>query len=128
MGPISHAFVRSIGDFARREGVEIGAFAKGERKDEVTKQRLLGFSAPEGVLYIGKAQEKFASFRVSKKFSARTGKAFPWLSRGTVLCNHYYFSLLSGKTFVHCKYSAYPSQDKSTCKRLAEAPIEGGNP
>jgi len=26
------------------------------------------------------------------------------------------------------KYSAYPSQDKSTCKRLAEAPIEGGNP
>jgi len=26
------------------------------------------------------------------------------------------------------KYSAYSSQDKSTCKRLAEAPIEGGNP
>jgi predicted site-specific integrase-resolvase len=32
------------------------------------------------------------------------------------------------RTNYQSKYSAYPSQDKSTCKRLAEAPIEGGNP
>jgi hypothetical protein len=69
MGPMSHAFVKAIGDFARREGVEIVTFAKGERKDEVTKTRLQDFTAPEGILYIGKAQEKFASFRVTKRFS-----------------------------------------------------------
>ena len=40
MGPMSHAFVKSIQDFAQREGVAIVSFAKGERKDEVTKQRL----------------------------------------------------------------------------------------
>ena len=108
MGPMSHAFVKSIRDFARREEIEIVAFAKGERKDEVTKQRLAGFSAPEGVLYIGKAQEKFASFRVTKKFSERTGKPFPWLSRSTVLCNHYYFYLVDedfGPLFI--KFASY---------------------
>jgi len=108
MGPMSHAFVKSIHDFAKREGVEILPFAKGERKDEVTKKRLAGFCAPEGVLYIGKAQEKLASFRVSKKFSERTGKAFPWLSRGAVMCNHYYFYLVDedfGPLFI--KFASY---------------------
>ena len=108
MGPMSHAFVRAIREFARREGVEIVAFAKGERKDEVTRKRLQGFSAPEGVVYIGKAQEMFASFRVTKKFSDRTGKPFPWLSRGTVMCNHYYFYLVDkdfGPLFI--KFASY---------------------
>ena len=108
MGPMSHAFVRSIRDFARREGAPIVSFAKGERKDEVTRKFLQGFSAAEGVLYIGKAQEKFASFRVTKMFSERTGKPFPWLSRGTVLCNHYYFYLVDedfGPLFI--KFASY---------------------
>jgi hypothetical protein len=78
MGPMSHSFVKSIHDFAKCEGVEIRPFAKGQRKDEITQQRLRSFSAPEGVLYIGKAQERFASFRVTKKISAYTGKPFPW--------------------------------------------------
>jgi hypothetical protein len=108
MGPMSHAFVKAIRDFAKREGVEIVSFAKGERKDEVTKQRLQGFGRSEGVLYIGKAQEKFASFRVTKKLSEGTGKPFPWLSRGTVLCNHYYFYLVDedfGPLFI--KFASY---------------------
>jgi hypothetical protein len=60
------------------------------------------------VLFIGKAQEKFASFRVTKKFSESTGMAFPWLSRGTVLCNHYYFYLRDddfGPLFI--KFASY---------------------
>ena len=108
MGPMSHAFVKAIHDFAKGEGVEIVRFAKGERKDEVTKKFLQGFCSEEGVLYIGKAQEKFASFRVSKKFSERTGMPFPWLSRGTVLCNHYYFYLMDedfGPLFI--KFASY---------------------
>jgi hypothetical protein len=108
MGPMSHAFVRAIQDFARREGVEIVAFAKGERKDEVTRTRLKDFSAPEGVLYIGKAQERFASFRVIKKLSAHTAQAYPWLTRGTVMCNHYYFYLVDedfGPLFI--KFASY---------------------
>jgi hypothetical protein len=108
MGPMSRAFVKAIHDFAKREGIEIVSFAKGERKDEVTKKFLQGFCAEEGMLYIGKAQEKFASFRVTKKFSERTGMSFPWLSRGTVLCNHYYFYLVDedfGPLFI--KFASY---------------------
>jgi len=33
------------------------------------------------------AQEKFAAFRVRKKFNPQTGTAFPWLYRATVMCN-----------------------------------------
>ena len=108
MGPISHAFVKAIHDFAHCEGVEIVAFAKGQRKDEVTRERLTKFSAPEGVLYIGKAQERFASFRVIKKISEHTGQPYPWLTRGSVMCNHYYFYLVDedfGPLFI--KFSSY---------------------
>ncbi len=94
MGPMSHAFVTLIHEFAQREGIELVPFAKGECKDEVTKQRLPDFRAHEGVLDIGKAQEKFATFRVTKKFSTQTGKPFPWLSRATVMCNHDYCHLV----------------------------------
>jgi len=66
MGSMSRAFVKSIHDVAQREGIELVPFAKGERKDEVTKQRLQDLHAPEGVLYIGKAQEKFAAFRSAR--------------------------------------------------------------
>jgi len=105
---MSHAFVKAIGDFAKREGVEMITFAKGQRKDEVTRQRLEGFSAAEGVLYIGKAQEKFASFRVIKKISTHTAQPYPWLTRGAVMCNHYDFYLVDedfGPLFI--KFASY---------------------
>lgn len=108
MGPMSQAFIKAIDDFAKREGVEIVPFAKGQRKDEVTRERLAAFTAPEGILYIGKAQERFASFRVSKRFNAATGQSYPWLSRGTVMCNHYYFYLVDadfGPLFI--KFASY---------------------
>jgi len=116
MGPMSHAFIRSIHAFARREGIEIVPFAKGERKDEIAKRRLQPFAAAEGVVFIGKAQEKFASFRVTKKLGAHSGKPFPWLSRGTVLCNHYYFYLLDedfGPLFI--KFSSYFPSTARVC-------------
>jgi hypothetical protein len=108
MAPMSRGFVKAIHDFAQREGVEIVTFAKGQRKDEVTRQRLEGFPAPEGVLYIGKAQERFASFRVIKKISEHTGQPYPWLTRGAVMCNHYYFYLVDadfGPLFI--KFASY---------------------
>jgi hypothetical protein len=88
MSPMSHDFVTAIQAFAKREGVEIVAFARGQRKDEVTRERLSGFAAPEGVLYIGTAQERFWTFRVTKKRNAQTGQRYPWLMRSTVMCNH----------------------------------------
>jgi hypothetical protein len=108
MAPMSRSFIKATHDFAQREGVEIVVFAKGQRKDEITRQQLTGFSAPEGVLYIGKAQERFASFRINKKISEHTGQPYPWLTRGAVMCNHDYFYLVDadfGPLFI--KFASY---------------------
>ena len=108
MAPMSKAFVANIHRFAKREGIEIVHFARGQRKDEETQRRLKDFPHEEGVLYIGVAQEKFAGFRVMKKVSAHTGTAFPWLYRSTVMCNQYYFYLVDadfGPLFI--KFSSY---------------------
>ncbi len=79
MSPMSHDFVRAIQAFAKYEGVEIVAFAKGQRKDAVTQERLRGFAAPEGVLYIGAAPERFWTFRVTQQRNAQTGQRYPWI-------------------------------------------------
>ena len=108
MAPMTHTFVKAIHDFAQHEGVEIVAFDKGQRKDEITRERLKTFGGCEGVLYIGTAQERFATFRVTKRISVHTGQPYPWLTRSTVMCNHYYFYLVDedfGPLFI--KFASY---------------------
>ncbi|MFZ1575033.1 MAG: hypothetical protein WAT36_07340 [Chromatiaceae bacterium] len=132
MAPISHAFVQAIHGVAQREGVAIVAFAKGQRKDDVARERLRDFDQPEGVLYIGKAQERFARFRLIKKISAHTGQPYPWFTRGTVMCNHYSFYLVDedfGPLFI--KFRSYFPYTARVClngheyvkRQLAKAAI-----
>ncbi len=107
--PISHAFVKAIETFAATEGVEVVHFLKHQSKDEETQRRLQATPLlNEGVLYIGVAQEKFSTFRVSKKHNPLTGDSFPWLSRADVMCNQYYFYVVDedcGPLFI--KFSSY---------------------
>jgi hypothetical protein len=108
MAPMTQAFAAAVQGFAKRAGVEVVHFKKGQRKDDETQRRLKDFSATEGVLYIGVAQERSSTFRVRKRFSEQTGGSFPWLFRSTVMCNQYYFYLVDedfGPLFV--KFSGY---------------------
>ncbi|MEE4316050.1 MAG: hypothetical protein V2I74_03610 [Erythrobacter sp.] len=108
MAPMTRAFAAAVQDFAKREGIEVVHFKKGQRKDDETQRRLKGFSATEGVLYIGVAQERCSTFRVTKRFSEHSGGSFPWLSRSTVMCNQYYFYIVDehfGPLFL--KFSGY---------------------
>jgi hypothetical protein len=73
MAPISHEFVKSIHTFAETQCIEMVRFTRRQNKDEVTQQRLKTFTPNEGVLYIGVAQEKFSTFRMSKKIHVETG-------------------------------------------------------
>lgn len=57
MAPMTRAFAAAVQAFAKREGVEIVNFVKGQRKDDETQRRLKDFHGSEGVLYIGTAQE-----------------------------------------------------------------------
>ena len=90
MRPMSHGFVGSLEGFAERHGIAMVQFRKGERKDTVMAERLRKFHGEEGVVFIGKAQEKTSVFRTEKRRSPSTGKPYPWIVRSTAMVNHYY--------------------------------------
>ena len=91
MGPMSAAFVRSIERFAEQEGVPLIRFKPGERKDDVAQRYLKEFRAEQGVVFIGKAQEKTRVVRTEKRRNPDTGHTYPWLVMSTAMVNQYYF-------------------------------------
>jgi hypothetical protein len=110
IAPMSHAFVRNIEKFAKEKGVELIKFAKGVRKDDLAKEKLAGFQGKEGVLFIGKAQERASVFRTETRWT-QAGQRYPWVVRGTAIPNHYYFYLVDedfGPMFIKfCSYFPY---------------------
>jgi hypothetical protein len=89
--PMTEAFVGSIERFAKDEGVDLVAFEKWQRKDDVTQKYLRCFRKNEGVLDIGKAQEKARVMRTERRRSPHTGGTYPWIVESTAMVDHYYF-------------------------------------
>jgi hypothetical protein len=90
MDPISKAFVAAMQAFVHAQGVPLIAFEKGQRKDDVMAEHLRRFTAPEGVVFVGRAQEKTTVLRTEKRRNPTTGQAYPWLVRSTAMVNHFY--------------------------------------
>src|SRR5271169_4157134 len=88
--PMTEAFVRNIDQFVYDEGVDLVAFQKGQRKDDVTQKYVRKFTQREGVLYVGKAQEKARVMRTERRRSRFTGGTYPWIVESTAMVNHYY--------------------------------------
>ena len=91
MEPISTAFVAAIHAFVDAQEVPLIPFEKGQRKDDVMAAHLTRFAAPEGVVFVGRAQEKTPVVRTEKRRNPTTGQAYPWLVRSTAMVNHFYF-------------------------------------
>jgi len=91
MDPISKAFVGSIHRFVRDQGLDLVAFEKAMRKDDVAQAYLAGHDGSEGILFVGRAQEKTTVYRTEKRVNRDTGKAHPWLVTASALPNHFYF-------------------------------------
>jgi hypothetical protein len=108
---MSTTFVSAIDRFAEQEGIEVVRFKKGQRKEEVGKAFLRDFRPDEGVLFIGKAQEKARVVRTEKRRNPETGATFPWLVNSTAMVNHYYFYCVDrdfGPFFIKfCSYFPY---------------------
>jgi hypothetical protein len=83
VAPMIEAFIRGIEQFVQHEGVDLVSFAKRQRKDDVTQQYLRRFEAAEGVLYVGKAQEKARVMRTERRQSRTTGGTYPWIVEST---------------------------------------------
>jgi hypothetical protein len=90
MSPMSRGFVAKLESFVARRGVPLVQFRKGERKDSVMAEHLRRFASEEGVVFVGKAQEKAPVFRTEKRRSPTTGRPYPWIVRSTAIVNHYY--------------------------------------
>ena len=90
MKPMSRSFVAKLEDFVARHAVPLVQFRKGQRKDDVMKEHLRRFRKEEGVVFVGKAQEKTPVFRTEKRRSPKTGLPYPWIVRSTAMVNHYY--------------------------------------
>jgi hypothetical protein len=89
MDPISKTFVAALEAFARQEKIPVIAFRKGQRKDNVAAEQRKKFQKTEGVVFIGKAQEKTPVFRTERRRNEKTGGTYPWLVRSTAMVNHF---------------------------------------
>jgi hypothetical protein len=111
MDPMTKSFVAATERFAQDHGVPVVQFQKGQRKDDVMKERLRRFDKPEGVVFIGKAQEKTPVFRTERRRNPETGQRYPWIVRSTAMVNHYYWYCLDrdfGPFFLKfCSYFPY---------------------
>ncbi len=95
IAPMSRDFVARLRAFAGAHAIPCIDFARGQRKDEVMHEHLARFEAAgrrEGVLFIGRAQEKNTVFRTEKRRAA-DGRSYPWIVRTTSVVNQFY---------VHC--------------------------
>lgn len=112
IAPMSRRFVDAMERFAETEGVDLVTFEKGQRKDEVAHEYLAAFEGDEGVLFVGKAQEKASVFRTEKRRDA-TG-VYPWIIRSTAMVNHYYVYVVDrdfGPLFIKfCSYFPYAAK------------------
>src|SRR6516162_7610120 len=91
VAPMTEAFVHNIEQFVAGEGVDLITFEKGQRKDDITQKYLRKFKKSEGVLYVGKAQEKARIMRTERRRCKRTSATYPWIVQTTAMVNHYYF-------------------------------------
>jgi hypothetical protein len=109
--PITRRFVESIERYAQDNQVPMITFAKGQRKDDIAHQRCAAFAQNEGVVFIGKAQEKCTVYRTEKRHNPRTHRSYAWIVKSTALVNHYYFYCLDrdfGPFFLKfCSYFPY---------------------
>ena len=107
MDPMTKAFVADIPGFVAARGLELVSFATGQRKDELTQQFLATFTE-EGVLFVGRAQEKAGVWRTQRRHNPATGGSYAWLVRSSAFINFFYFYCVDadfGPFFL--KFSTY---------------------
>ena len=110
LGEISHRFVADVEAFAQANHISIVRFQKGQRKDDIAVQYRRKFTASEGVVFVGVAQEQLSGFKARKEVK---GKCVRFqFSRQPVFVKVYYFYVQDaefGPGFIKIgTYAPYP--------------------
>src|SRR6266403_4519654 len=58
MAPMSTAFIAAVERFVEQEQIPLLSLAKGQRKDDIAKEYHSRSHGSEGIVFVGKAQEK----------------------------------------------------------------------
>jgi hypothetical protein len=116
LAKITDRYVASVHRFAKKNHTAWVDFVKGQRKDDVMHEQLKRFEATgqtEGVVFIGRAQEKTKLFRTEKRRNDQ-GRAYPWIVASTGIVNHFYLYCVDadfGPFFLKfCSYFPYSAK------------------
>ena len=90
MGVMTNAFLQQVEAFVEEHHIPVVAFKKGQRKDDVAAEYRARFRGTEGILFLGKAQEKVTIFRTEKR-TGTDGKKYPWIVKSATPVNQFYF-------------------------------------
>ena len=109
----TEGFYAEVRAFAAREGVPVVDFRAGQCKDDVMREHLARFLAgggTEGVVFIGRAQEKVSVWATTRRRDAE-GKSYPWIVRESRVVTQWYFycrDACAGPFFLkYCGYFPY---------------------
>jgi hypothetical protein len=109
--PMTRNFVKAIEQFVRQHQIPMISFQKGQRKDQLAAQMRVRFPRRDGVIFVGKGQEKCTVYRTEKRHNPKTKRAYAWIVKSTALVNHYYFYCVDenfGPFFLKfCSYFPY---------------------
>jgi hypothetical protein len=110
MGVMTNAFLQQVDAFIEEQQIPVVQFRKGQRKDDVAAEHRARFQGTEGVLFLGKAQEKANVFRTEKR-TGNNGKKYAWIVKSSVPVNQFYFYCIDddfGPFFLKfCTYFPY---------------------
>jgi hypothetical protein len=115
MGVMTNDFLRRVEAFVEEERIPVVPFKKKERKDDVAAEYRARFRGSEGVLFLGKAQEKVRVFRTEKRSDA-AGKKYAWIVQSTAMVNQFYWYAVDedfGPFFL--KFSTYFPYNAKLC-------------
>src|SRR6266576_1233528 len=109
--PMTRAFIAHIERFAEQNGIPMVQFLKRQRKEDVAAEIRRRRPVTDGVVFIGKAQEKCTVYRTEKRHNPKTNKSYAWIIKSTAMVNQYYFYCVDedfGPFFIKfCSYFPY---------------------
>lgn len=88
--PMHDRFVTAVEQFVARQAIPVVRFESGQDKDAIANAHRARFTAREGVVLLGVAQEKMRAFKAHQSRGPQGGVTFDF-SRQWVAVNQYYF-------------------------------------
>lgn len=119
MEPMSKDFVTRVERYAQEPQIPVVLFdrqPRGVKKDDLAQEFIARQQGREGVMFLGKAQEKTPVFRTERRRSPDGQSTYPWIVRSTDMINHFYWYIFDedfGPFFL--KFGTYFPYNAKVC-------------